>query len=80
MVLIASCYSSTAVHPQIPAVAVSVGKLALVLAKKTGEVMRMLRDMGEAGVSTKMMVDPDTAEMVASEFGLRTKRLKIRDG
>lgn len=50
------------------------------MSKKATDVMRMLRQMGEANVSPKFMVEPDTAELVALEFGLRTKRLKLRDG
>lgn len=50
------------------------------MSKKATEVMKMLRQMGETNVSPKFMVEPDTAELVALEFGLRTKRLKLRDG
>lgn len=66
-------------RPQIPAVAISVRDLAVAMSKKATEVVKMLRQMGETGVSLKFMVEPDAAELVALEFGLRTKRLKPRD-
>lgn len=50
------------------------------MSKKATEVAKMLRQMGESKVSPALMVEPDVAELVALEFGLRTKRLKLRDG
>lgn len=64
---------------QIPAVAVPVRELAVAMSKKAREVMTMLRQMGETNVSLNFMVEPDIAQMVAKEFGLRTKLLKLRD-
>lgn len=64
---------------QIPAVAVPVRELAVTLSKKAREVMSMLRQMGETNVSPNFMVDPDIAQMVAKEFGLRTKLRKLRN-
>lgn len=64
---------------QIPAVAISARDLAVAMSKKAEEVVEMLRHMGETGVSGKFMVEPDAAELVALEFGLRTKRLKPRE-
>lgn len=49
------------------------------MSKKAREVMLMLRQMGETKVSPDSMVEPDIAEMVAKEFKLRTKLLKLRD-
>lgn len=49
------------------------------MSKKAGEVVSMLRQMGESNVSPSSMVEPDIAQMVAIEFGLRTKLLKLRD-
>lgn len=51
----------------------------MAMSKKAREVMSMLRQMGEAKVSLNFMVEPDIAQMVAKEFGLRTKLLKLRD-
>ena len=65
---------------QIAAGPVSVRDLAVAMSKKAREVTKMLRQMGETNVSPEFMVDPDTAELVALEFGLRTKRLKLRNG
>ncbi|CAM9093951.1 unnamed protein product [Ectocarpus sp. 4 AP-2014] len=64
---------------QIPAVAVTVRELAMAMSKKAREVVFMLRQMGESNVSPSFMVEPDIAQMVAKEFGLRTKLLKLRD-
>lgn len=64
---------------QIPAVAVTVRELAVAMSKKAREVVSMLRQMGESNVSPSFMVEPDIAQMVAKEFGLRTKLLKLRD-
>lgn len=49
------------------------------MSKKADEVVSMLRQMGESNVSATSMVEPDIAQMVAMEFGLRTKLLKLRD-
>lgn len=49
------------------------------MSKKAKEVMSMLRQMGETNVTPSFMVEPDIAQMVAKEFGLRTKLLKLRD-
>lgn len=64
---------------QIPAVAVPVRELAEAMSKKAREVVTMLRQMGETNVSPNFIVEPDIAQMVAKEFGLRTKLLKLRD-
>eukprot|EP00752_Nemacystus_decipiens_P006400 g5764.t1 len=64
---------------EIPAVAVPVRELAVAMSKKAREVMSMLTQMGETNVSPNLMVEPDIAQMVAKEFGQRTKLLKLRD-
>lgn len=64
---------------QIPAVPVPVRELAMAMSKKASEVVNMLRQMGEGRVSPSSMVEPDIGHMVAKEFGLRTKLLKLRD-
>lgn len=64
---------------QIPAVAVPVRELAVAMSKKAREVMTMLRQLGETNVTPNFRVEPDIAQMVAKEFGLRTKLLKLRD-
>ncbi|CAN0163086.1 unnamed protein product, partial [Hapterophycus canaliculatus] len=63
----------------IPAVAVPVRELAVAMSKKAKDVVSLLRQMGESKVSPSFMVEPDIAQMVAKEFGLRTKLLKLRD-
>lgn len=64
---------------QIPAVAIPVRELAVAMSKKANEVVLMLRQMGESNASATSMVEPDIAQMVAMEFGLRTKLLKLKD-
>lgn len=59
--------------------AVSVRELAIALSVKAAKLITMLRQMGETKVSPKHMVEPDTAELVASEFGLRAKRLTLKE-
>lgn len=78
LVLMLTC-SSVARCCQIPPEAVSVSELGHILSKKSGDVMRALKRLGEARVTLESMIDPDTAELVAIELGLRTQRLVAKD-
>lgn len=56
-----------------------VSDLGPLLSKKEKDVTRTLRRLGETAVTSKSMIEPDTAELVALELGLRTVRLKARE-
>lgn len=64
---------------QIPPVAVAVNVLAPMLSKTTHDVCRALRRLGEWRVTANSMVDPDTAELVALELGLRAVRTQAKE-
>lgn len=64
---------------QTPPVPVTVKELGLVLAKKSYHVMRAMRKLGEWNARTTSLVDPDTAELVAMELGLKPERAQPRE-